>query len=323
MLVELITKNAGDAQEEAWPYYPRPSSVGKCIRALVYHASGIQPDKFPDRAMLVFEDGNIHELLILDHIKKTVFEVHEWKGKKQRIEIADINGKKMTGEIDGLITDPLRNTRLLEIKSINHFGFERLKDEPLPEHRAQANLYLHGLRQAEMPIEEALILYKNKNTSAMKEFLIQYDEQAALNDIQRFILIDEMAKRGEIPARPYSPDDWHCQYCRWQGHCWQNYPDEVAALSKDVVLSEEIETAARYFNELGAQKSEIEKERDKIKDDVLLPALSAAGAQSGRAGEYILRLSVAEREVIEKELVPAEAKKKVVQERFTVKRIKK
>lgn len=322
MIVELIAKNAGQTQEENAPYYPRPSSVGRCFRANVYHAMGVPADQFPDRAILVFEDGNWHEELIKDHIRKTVYELTEWKGKDQRIEIAEINGRPMTGEVDGLITDPLNETLLLELKSINHFGFERLKDAPQDDHRRQVNLYLHGLIKSGMNIRRALILYKNKNTAAMKEFVIDYDEAQALADIALFEEVDRLAEAKEAPPRPYSFDDWHCQYCRFQGHCWNGYAEEVAALSEDVALSEEIETAARYYNELGAQKSEIEKERDKIKDDVLLPALSAAKAQSGRAGEYILSLSASERKKIDESLVPPEAIKKVPSERFTVKRIK-
>lgn len=322
MIVELITKNAGDSQDDQRPYYPSPSSVDRCIRALVYHASGVPADKFPDRTMLVFEDGNIHEMLILDHIRKTVFHVDELKGRNQRIEIATINGRKMTGEIDGLITDPLNKTRLLEIKSINHFGFERLKDGPIDGHRRQANLYLHGLRAAGFDIDEAVILYKNKNTAAMKEFVITYDAEQAQRDIALFISVEELAKKGEVPARPYEMDSWQCQYCRWQEHCWSGYVGEVAALSKDVALSEEIETAARYFCELAAQESEIKKEREQIKDGVLKPALKAAGASTGRAGEYLLSLSVSERSVIDKSLVPPNAISKELSERFTAKRIK-
>ena len=322
MLVELVTKNAGQTQDEAGKWFPRPSAVDRCERAQVYHASGVPPTPFPDRALLVFDDGNWHEELLKDHIRKTVYRLDEWKGSKQRIFIAKINGHDMTGEIDGLITDPLETTRLLEVKSINHFGFERLKDGPLDGHRRQANLYLHGLKIGGLGhIKEALILYKNKNTSAMKEFVIEYDEALALADIARFERIERMAKAEEIPARPYNFDDWQCQYCRWSEHCWSNYVQEVQALSKDVALSEEIETAARYYNELGAQKSEIEKERDGI-GETLRQALKGAQAQSGRAGEYLLSLSVSERKKIDEALVPPEAIKKIPSERFTVKRIK-
>jgi len=318
MLVELITKNAGESQQENGKYFPRPSSVGRCIRALVYHATDVPATKFPDRTLLVFEDGNWHEELIKDHIRKTVYRLDELKGAKQRIFIAMIGDKKLDGEIDGLITDPFEYTRLLEIKSINHFGFERLKDEPLDDHRRQANLYLHGLSKAGLPIVEAIILYKNKNTAAMKEFTVSYDEAQALADIAMFEDIERMAAADEIPPRPYNYDDCQCSYCRWQEHCWSNYVAEVKALSEDVALAEELETTARYYKELGAQETEIGKERDVLKGQ-LKAALKEANAQSGRAGEYLISISTSERKTYIDELVPPDAIKKVPSERFNVK----
>lgn len=320
MLVELIAKNAG-ADQSNGKYYPSPSKVGRCVRALTYHAIGTPADPFPDRALLVFEDGNWHEELIKDHIRKTVYQLDEWKGKNQRISIASIAGRMMDGEIDGLLTDPLEIRRILEIKSINHFGFERLKEDPLDEHRRQVNLYLHGIREAFPEITEAVILYKNKNTSAMKEFTIKYDEAQALADIEMFQQVNAWAKESKIPPRPYSYEDWHCQYCRWQKRCWDGYVDEVQKLATDVALSEEIETAARYYNELGAHISQQEKERDEIKGQ-LKKVLQDSKAKSGKAGEYLLSLSVSERDQIDKSLVPPGAVKKVLSERFTVKRIK-
>ena len=320
MIVELITKNAG-ADQEQFAYKPRPSSVGRCFRALVYDAKGIKGDNFADRALLVFEDGHWHEELIKDHIRKTVYELIELKGGTQRIEIATIDGQVMDGEIDGLIQDPLGKTRLLEIKSINHFGFERLDGEPLDDHRRQANLYLHGLRKAGFEIDEALILYKNKNTAAMKEFIITYDEKLAEYDIDKFENVAEWAKSADTPARPYDIDDWHCSYCRHQKLCWSTYAEEVRSFSEDVALSEELETTARYFNELGAQEGEIKKEREGLKK-TLKDALIAAEAQTAKAGDYIVKLAVTTRSKLIDDLVPPEAYEQVPSERFTVRKIK-
>lgn len=321
MLIELISKIAGQDQE-SHAYKPSPSQSGRCVRALTYHAIGVEPDPFPDRALLVFEDGNVHEEMIKDHIRKTVFTLTEWKGVTQRFLIADIDGTPMTGEVDGIISSPLGEQLALEIKSINHFGFERLKDAPLPEHKRQVNLYLHGLIQNGVEIRKALILYKNKNTAAMKEFIIEYDEALALSDIEMFKQVDRWAEKNTVPPRPYSPEDWQCQYCRWNKTCYKNYIEEVDQLNSDVALSEELEITARYFNELGAHIGEQEKEREGLKAK-LKQALTDANAKSGRAGEYIISRSVQERDQVDKALVPPEAIKKVISERFTVRRIKK
>lgn len=322
MLVELIAKNAGQDQK-SYGYKPSPSQVGRCIRALTYHAIGVAADPFPDRALLIFEDGNIHEEMIKDHIRKTVFTLTEWKGPRQRFLIADINGVPMDGEVDGILSSPLGEQIALEIKSINHFGFERLKDAPLDEHKRQVNLYLHGLKQAGLVgIYKAIILYKNKNTAAMKEFIIEYDEALALADIEMFRQVDQWAEKNTVPPRPYEPGDWQCDYCRWNKTCYKNYVEEVGQLQSDVVLDEELETTARYYNELGAHIGEQEKERDELKSK-LKQALTDANAKSGRVGDYIISRSAQERDQVDKTLVPPEAIKKVISERFTVKKIKK
>lgn len=272
--------------------------------------------------MLVFEDGNWAEETIKDHIRKTVFELTEWKGKDQRITIAHIAGRPMDGEIDGLITDPLGVVRMIEIKSINHFGFQRLEDGPLDEHRRQANLYLHGLTTGGFPeITECLIIYKNKNTAAMKEFLIAYDEAQALADIEMFRQIEKWKAEGAIPPRPYNFEDWHCQYCRRQEFCWQNWPKEIERLATDVALDQELATSIRYYQELGAHLGEQEKERDKI-GEMLKKILRKKEAKSGAAGEYVITLAASMKDQIDKSLVPPEAIKQVPTERFTVRKIK-
>ncbi len=321
MLVELIAKNAGQTQEGYRKYYPSPSKAGRCIRSLVYHAMDVSPDPFPDRAILVFDDGHWDEELIKDYIRKTAYTLDEWKGSKQRISVAMIDGKEMTGEVDGFVTDPLLVVYHLEIKSINHFGFQRLTDAPLEDHKDQCILYLHGLKRAGFDINKSIIIYKNKNTSAMKEFIVEYDKDRADLLIAKFEEVAYCAKIGKIPDRPYEYDSWQCEYCRWNKHCWSGYIDEVNSLSEDIQLSEEIETAARYYKELSAQETDIKKEKEELKL-TLKKALIYVGAKSGRAGEYIISLSVSERDQIDKLLVPPEAIKHVPSERLTVKRWK-
>lgn len=303
MLVELITKNAGQDQQN-YGYYPAPSKVGQCIRALAYHAIGVEPDKMPDRAYLVFGDGNWHEELIKDHIRKTVFELTEWKGKSQKIDIAVINGRTMRGEIDGLLTDPQGTQWLLEIKSINHFGFERLDKEPQDDHRRQTNLYLHGLNEAGMNITKALILYKNKNTSAMKEFAIEYDKDQAIKDIEMFEQIAKWAKEKTVPPRPYDRDvDWQCGYCRFTSTCYKNYEKEFENLSENVELDEEIETKLKYYLEVSGYKKEYEAQADAIKAEIK-KLLKDKGIQGGHAGPYIAKISLLTRKTIDSDKIP-------------------
>ncbi len=136
-LAPLIMKNQEDSQTPR-KYYPSPSKVGQCIRALTYHCIGLTPKKFSGRAIGVFDDGRMHEIAIKEKIRGTVYELTEWQGKKHRFDIAEIHGKEMTGEIDGLLTDPTGQIIALEIKTINHFGYNRLIEEPDEKNFRQA-----------------------------------------------------------------------------------------------------------------------------------------------------------------------------------------
>lgn len=308
MIVELIAKNAGANQEER-AYYPSPSKVGQCERALVYHAMGVKPDPFPDRALLVFEDGNWHEEIIKDHIRGTVYKLIEFKGKNQRVEIAEVNGRKISGEIDGLLIDPLEELYLLEIKSINHFGFERLVKAGAPEdsHKRQSNLYMHGLIKAGFSVRKSVIVYKNKNNAAMAEFVVEYDEALALADIQKFAGVEEMASKQIVPPRPYDRDvDWQCGYCRFEKTCYLNFDAEFQALTEDAEIEEpEIVEKFKYYLEVSGHASELDKQKDELNEEIQ-GLLKERGLRGGRAGEYVAKIAMRSRTFIDKDSIPPE-----------------
>jgi len=325
MLVELISKNAG-AEQEHRQYYPSPSKVGQCIRALTYHAIGAERRPFPDRAMLVFEDGHWHEELIKDHIRKTVYELIEMKGSKQRITIADIDGDVMDGEVDGLLKDPLGVIYLLEIKSINPFGFQRLKDGPEDGHRRQSNLYMHGLIKSGLEISKAVVLYKNKATAAMKEFIIDYDKEQALSDIDMFKKVSRWAKSNTVPPRQYDRDrDWQCGYCVYSDICYENYESEFKALKTGADLPEDLVTQFKYYLEVSGHRLELEKEEKNLKQDIK-DRLKSQDIREGRVGEYTAKLTMISSERIDKKLVPQEILPTIMKtssyEKLTIRKIK-
>ncbi|HRR41345.1 MAG TPA: hypothetical protein P5244_08950 [Syntrophales bacterium] len=328
MIAEIIPKIAGQFAEEEQGYHPRPSMAGpeRCIRQMVYHALGIERRPFPGRALLVFDDGRWHEELSLDWLRKSAFQVNS---EQMLINISFPGfGLSLIGHIDALLTDILGNDYLLEHKAINHFTFQRYWDGQLPlDYITQVCLYLRGLQAVNPELRRAILLIKNKNTAAYLEFLIEYDQSTDLaliiemtdssgekktldakienicrDAFTKFQTVEDYCKKRTLPKRQYFIDDWHCDYCGWAAACWENYKEEFKALSEDVALSEEIETMARYYKELGAQKSDIEKEYKALSEKVR-EALKAVGAREGRAGEYILKLSLIEKKRIDPELL--------------------
>lgn len=79
MIADIIVKAAGMEAEEQGVYYPRPSAAGsdRCLRQLVYWASGTAQDRrTSDRMVLVLDDSSIHETLTEDWLNKTAFQLH-------------------------------------------------------------------------------------------------------------------------------------------------------------------------------------------------------------------------------------------------------
>jgi hypothetical protein len=171
MLAEVILKSLG-FEKERWPYSPRPSSAGpeRCLRELCYWALGFKGKPQSDRSLARMDDSSWHEQLTMDLIRKTAFRLHS---EQMAVECGQVirNGKPFTikGRIDGLVTDLLGVDRLLEHKAVDHFTFQRYTSEEFPlDYLSQVVLYLVGLVKIQTEIKEAILLFKNKNTSQVR-----------------------------------------------------------------------------------------------------------------------------------------------------------
>ncbi|GAG79411.1 unnamed protein product, partial [marine sediment metagenome] len=83
----------------------------------------------------------------------------------------------------------------LEIKSMNMFGFNALK-EPKPDHVKQFMLYLKFLE-----LDKGLMVYECKNTQNIKAWWIKYNEHA-IKFLLRIVAEAVLAlKNRELPAK--------------------------------------------------------------------------------------------------------------------------
>lgn len=257
MLAEAIKLVAEETQEDRQAYRHRPSSACKCIRSLVYHATGIEAKPLPGRALLVFDDSKCHEELTANWIKKTAYKLHS---EQMYVDIFEINGVKVGGSIDGIIQDLTGKDYLWEHKAINHFSFQRISDDASAGHEyyVQCALYLCGLQKVQPDITEALLCIKNKNTAQYFEYFVvsNWPDIEIYNIIgtqrgslvyrienvigtceETFGNVDLHIARKTLPDRPYTRDDWHCSYCGWQDGCWENYIEEIKAMPGNVNLA--------------------------------------------------------------------------------------
>jgi len=322
MLADVIVKVAGMEREERHAYYPRPSISGpeRCIRQMTYWGNGMPEDKqMADRFIMVLDDSSWHETLTIDWIEKTAYQIHSQQMKVEcRIPGHDL---VLSGSIDGIITDLLGVDRLFEHKAINHFTWQRYANGHAPkDYITQCCVYVKGLQAVNPSINEAVLLMKNKNTAQYLEYIIGYDsttDTAVIKSIS--ISYGEVAQIGEVfdkildfafakfdtvqkhidskslPDRPFEfGTDFPCGYCSWQETCWANYEKEVSDLSENEADLSEIETTARFYNELGAQMGEMKKQRDEVGGKIKA-ILVEKHARHGKAGAYDVELKLSKR----------------------------
>lgn len=328
MIADIIPKVAAMESDENREFYPRPSMAGpeRCIRQMVYHGLGIRRQPLPGRALLVMDDSSWHEELTRDWIAKTVFKIHS-----QQMEVP-ARLPIRAGHIDGIITDITGVDRLLEHKALNHFTFQRFwgGGELPADYLTQTAIYIDGLQTVIPDIREGLLLIKNKNTAQYMEYLVDYDRDAdSLTVINRMSSTGEFIKMGEVlpgiittacekfnlaldyiarktlPKRQYDIDHWRCQYCQWAEPCWETYAAEFAELKTAAMLPNEVADMVRFYRELGGQITDMEKEKDKLKEQIKA-TMGEAGAREGRAGEYIIERKLVTASWIQEELIPPE-----------------
>jgi len=357
MLADILHKVAQIAHEDSQRYHPRPSmaspefpdSPGRCIRQMVYHRLGHPATPLPGRAIFVFEDGHWHEELSAEWIGKTALRLHARQlgvdipldqpiGSPYTCPVCEriIAPELLHGHIDGLLTDPLGVTRLWEHKAINHFAFQEVLDGELPlDYLAQGCVYLRGLQHTHPDIREALLLIKNKNTSAYLEYRFAYDPAAdrctmiellgsngtsslleetldgmLTSALAKFAAVEAYAAQHMFPPRPYRKDHWRCSplYCRWAGTCWEGYAGEVERRHPLMQLASEYGPILAQYEAAAKAKGEGEKICKKLRPQILA-ALEAYNTQTGAVDGLRASVTTQERDVLDAALLPPPVKK--------------
>ena len=354
IIPKIMAQESSEKKESI--YRPRCSNLGieKCIRQMVMWGLNYKPENWKGRTLLVFDDSAWHEELTADKIEKTSYKLHS---RQMEVEI-EISGQKIKGHIDGILTNINGQDWLWEHKAINHFTWQSYESgdlQPL-DYITQCIAYIIGLKKITGKLLPAILQIKNKNTASYLEFLIDYDDQTDIakcrlitvdykdnpdgyedekkeffvEDIfakaeQRVIDIQNYIDKKTLPARPFTIDSWHCEYCRWNKHCWAGYEKEIKERTEIDIKEKEILTKAKECYELNEQKKSFEKKIDEIKTDLQV-FMTDKKANRGNAKEYIILLTQKERETIDKNKIPPvileQAKKLTRFETLAVKKIK-
>ena len=350
MLPDVVLKFSG--MNEKSEHYIRARSLlsplEMCLLPLFSRARGHKAKKMSDRYFAFMDDGFLHEELTADWIRKSAFQLHSQQlvlncGTTTHLGQAF----DVVGSIDGIITDLLGVDRLWEHKAINHFGFERyLKGDYPMDYLTQCCLYLVGLQKVNPQIREAILLIKNKNTSAYLEFLLDYNSADDILVVKHLMGSDGTFRDGEdvavftnlyrdafdrfaqvekhrvlqaLPDRQFERSDWQCDYCPYSEPCYENYQQEFTEF---VALDAEAAAQAAEYVEINDIQATLKKRQDVIKKS-LKGWLNSANACRAIADGYSVNLAFQKRTTVDNKLIPPEILKKASDEKtieiFTVK----
>ncbi len=214
-----------------------PSSIGRCSRSIVYGILGYPSKPFEPKTLLIFENGtyfhdrienicgNLKDIMITPEFSFSDKELNV-SGRSDMI-IRNIYPHKPSNKIITLYDKekllyegPDNSAMIVELKSIKEKGFLWIvkTNKPDEKHVKQLHLYMYltGIRAG-------LLLYENKNTQDIKEFLIKYDEKITKKVLDQIHLINECIASKQLPPHEYDALSMECQWCDFFDTCRAPY----------------------------------------------------------------------------------------------------
>ena len=229
MLKELIDKFYLDREKakerEQTRFYI--TDAGRCSRAIFFKFKKAPREEIEARVLRMFDHGDYIHRLILN----TLFSL----GLVRSSEINIPPQQVISGRADAILTWE-NELYVLDIKSMNSFLFKNLL-QPKEENLDQLQLYLHFFN-----IQKGILLYVNKDTQELKEFIVIYDRARSEKLLKGLQELRGKIDNNTIPARLLDfPSNKECQFCQFREICGQ-------ALAGEMSWSE-------FKNKLGSQKS--------------------------------------------------------------------
>ena len=193
------------------------SSAGRCLREQLYKRRKALAEAPDDKSMAIFQEGHYvhmkHQAAGLTAGYLADVEVP--------VEIPEFNvqGTMDAKDSEGLIT---------EIKSINPYGFTGVNQfGPKWEHLRQVNAYMLASR-----IDKARILYENKATQEMREFLVHMDTALVAANVEDWKELNEHMENGTMP--PMLPEcqrkEGRYKWCAYAETCMRDHLSQTPRL---------------------------------------------------------------------------------------------
>jgi len=185
------------------------SEVGKCPRGIFFKFKKAPKAEIEPEKLRIYEDGHFFQQKILRALSA--------KGLLRATEIPIPPHEFVAGKADAIISDSEGIPYVLEIKSISgRMNFQKLNPKiDFPQHINQLQLYLHFFK-----IKKGILLYINKDTQELKEFIFEYESEIAEKLLEWVKKLKNKIEENIIPLRlPNWPKDWECQNCVFAEIC--------------------------------------------------------------------------------------------------------
>ena len=215
----------------------RASEVGELCEAYLCHVRlGNQPAKMPGRIRHLLDDGGLHEKDIVNRLKQGGFDTLYTGDDQLYVHCVD-GDVRINGHPDGLLRNIPEDLRrldwaderfswdsvyyLLEITAPNTFAYQRYSQEHLRgvnwRKFVQTHLYL-GSEELRDKAHCAVVVVKNKMTSALYEEGLTYDKSIVDTTVEKLKRVEELVARNEVSSMRCS--DWHKDNCKFRHLCF-------------------------------------------------------------------------------------------------------
>jgi CRISPR/Cas system-associated exonuclease Cas4 (RecB family) len=207
MLKELIDKFYLDRQRDREQHHFYITDAGKCPRAIFFKFKKAPREEMEARVLRMFDHGDyIHQLIM-----RSLMAIKDVRVITAEVDIGP--QEIISGRADAIISDR-KDLYVLDIKSMNSMVFKNL-EEAKEENVNQVQLYLHFFK-----VPKGILLYVNKDTQELKEFVVNYDQKRAEALLSDLSDLKKKIDKNLIPDRiPTWPDDWQCKYCQFREIC--------------------------------------------------------------------------------------------------------
>lgn len=191
------------------------TDAGRCPRSIFFKFKKAPKEEMEARVLRMFDHGDyIHQLIM-----RSLIAIRDVRVITAEVDIAP--QEIVSGRADAILSDK-KDLYVLDIKSMNSMVFKNL-EEAKEENINQLQLYLHFFK-----IPKGILLYVNKDTQELKEFIVNYNQKTAESLLKDLADLKMKIDSNVIPSRILAyPDDWQCKYCAFREVCGMANGGEV------------------------------------------------------------------------------------------------